>query len=53
LTKTRGKVRLATSIDLKMDYLPMFVINKSARVFSFDYFKNMIRMNKKFKGSKW
>jgi len=44
---------MVSSIDLKMDYLPMFIINKSARIFSFDYMRNYHRINKKFSGSKW
>lgn len=44
---------MISSIDLKMEYLPMFVINKTARVFSFDYMKNYQTINKKFEGSKW
>jgi hypothetical protein len=53
LTKTRGKINMVSSIDLKMDYLPVFIINKTARIFSFDYMKNYVRINKKFAGSKW
>lgn len=53
MTKTRGKINMVSSIDLKMDYLPMWLINKSARVFSFDYMRNYHRINKKFEGSKW
>ena len=44
---------MVSSIDLKMEYLPMFIINKTARVFSFDYMKNYQKINKKFEGSKW
>lgn len=31
----------------------MFIINKSARIFAFDYFKNLLKVNKHFQGSKW
>ncbi len=44
---------MVSSIDLKMDYLPLFIINKSARIFSFDYMRNYHRINKNFEGSKW
>lgn len=44
---------MVSSIDLKMDFLPLFVINKSARIFSFDYMSNYHKINKKFAGSKW
>lgn len=38
----RGKIRLATNIDMKLGFLPMFVINKSLRIFAFDYFSNLL-----------
>ncbi len=44
---------MVSSIDLKMDFLPLFIINKSARIFSFDYMKNYSKINKNFAGSKW
>jgi len=53
ITKKRAKVRLASRVDLKMNYLPQWILNKSARTFSFNYFKNMIKVNKNFKGSDW
>ena len=43
--------RLGSKIDMKMNYLPLFIINKSARVFAFDYFKNILEKVKEYKGS--
>lgn len=48
ITKTRAKVRLASQVDMKLNYLPQFILNMSARKFAFDYFKNVIKVNKKF-----
>jgi len=53
VTKTRAKVRLASKVDMKLNFLPQFIVNMSARKFAFDYFKNIIKMNKNFKGSPW
>lgn len=53
ITKNRAKVRLASKVDMKLNFLPQFIINMSARKFAFDYFKNIIKMNKNFKGSPW
>lgn len=36
-----------------MDFVPKFILFKSARIFAFDYFKNIIDRIKGFKGSKW
>ena len=38
---------------MKMNYLPSFLLFKSARIFAFDYFKNIIDRIKKFNGSEW
>ncbi len=38
---------------MKLNYLPQIIINMSARKFAFDYFKNIAKLNKKFKGSDW
>lgn len=38
---------------MKLNFLPQFILNMSARKFAFDYFKNIIKMNKNFKGSAW
>lgn len=46
ITKKRAKVRLATRVDLKLNFLPQFILNSSARKFAFDYFKNIIKTNK-------
>lgn len=38
---------------MKMNFLPLFILNKSARIFAFDYFKNVIKIAKNYKGSPW
>lgn len=44
----RGKIRLATNIDMRIGFLPLFIINKSLRIFAFDYFNNLMEVNRKF-----
>lgn len=53
LTKQRARIRLSSKIDMKMNYLPLFILNKSARIFAFDYFKNILKISKNYKGSPW
>lgn len=53
ISRDKGRIRMATCIDLKISILPKFILNKTARIFAFDYFKNMIGINKKFVGSPW
>ena len=42
VAKGRARIRLASKIDMKMNYLPLFILNKSARIFAFDYFRNIL-----------
>ncbi len=49
----RCSIRLASKIDMKMNYLPNFIMHSSAKKFAFDYFKNILKVSKKFKGSVW
>ena len=53
MTNKRAKIRLASKIDMKMNYLPLFILNKSARIFAFDYFKNILEKVESYKGSAW
>jgi hypothetical protein len=50
---TKAKIRLAVKVDMKLNFLPQFIINMSARKFAFDYFKNIPKLSRKFKGSDW
>ena len=38
---------------MKLNFVPQFILNTSARKFAFNYFKNIIKVNKKFEGSNW
>ena len=53
ISKKRSKIRLGSKIDMKMNYLPLFILNKSARIFAFDYFKNILEKVEGYKGSAW
>ena len=53
ISKERAKIRLASKIDMKMNYLPLFLLNKSARIFAFDYFKNILKIAKHYQDSPW
>ena len=53
VAKGRTRIRLASKIDMKMNYLPLFILNKSARNFPFDYFRNILDRVKNYKGSEW
>ena len=53
LTPTRGRITLATNVNMRLSFLPLFVINKTCRTFAFDYFKNVMKVNQHFKGSQW
>ena len=51
ISKTRGNIKMASCVDMNLEFIPKFILNKTARIFAFDYFKNMLKISKKFKGS--
>lgn len=53
LSRTRAKVRIANNVDLKFKYLPYFLLYRTTVKFGVDYFKNVIKVNEKFKNSEW
>jgi hypothetical protein len=40
-------------VDFKLSFLPLFIVTASARIFTFNYFENIVKRAKNFKGSKW
>jgi hypothetical protein len=50
---SRGKIKMTSCVDLKLNFMPKFILDKTARIFAFDYFRNMIKVSNKFKGSEW
>lgn len=53
ICKKTGKMTIALNVDSKMDFLPMFIIDKISGDFGKDFFKNIVRISKEFKGSEW
>lgn len=44
---------MASSVDMKMNYLPNFILMMSARRFALQYFMNILKEQKKFDQSEW
>lgn len=60
LTATKGRVRIASNVDLKMNYLPNFILSLASRKvnyvimkFAFTYFINIMKNQKHFEKSAW
>lgn len=53
ITRTKGNVTIAMNVDAKMDFLPMWILDKVSEDFGHDFLKNIVKVSKKFKGSKW
>jgi hypothetical protein len=51
ISKNKAKVVLATKTNFKLTFLPLFILQKSARIFTFDFFKNIVKNAKNYKGS--
>ena len=53
IDKIRGKVTLAMNVDIKLNFIPLFIQDKISQDYGEDFFKNIVEISKKFKGSKW
>ena len=51
--KDKVKMRLASSLNMKLNFMPNFVTVMMAKKFAFEIFMNMLKYEKKFKGSEW
>ncbi len=41
------------NVDTKMNFIPMWLQDKISQDFGEQFFENIIRLSKKFKGSQW
>ena len=53
LGKDKIHVRMASSVDMKLNFLPNFILMISARKFAYQYFMSIIKEQKKFPQSEW
>ena len=47
-----GSIKLATNVDIKIR-LPMFILAAASEGFGVDFYKNMLKIARKFEGSEW
>lgn len=53
LGRNKLRVRMASSVDMKMNLLPNFVISVAARKFTVDTFMAMLKYEKTFEKTEW
>jgi len=53
LSRYKAKVRFAAKADFKLTFLPLFILLKSAKIFTYDYFMNIVKLAKNYSGSEW
>lgn len=53
LSETSGKMTLGVNIDLKLNMLPLPILEMVSISFSKDFFDNLVRISKNFEGSIW
>ena len=53
ITPSKATLKMWTKADLKLGFLPLIILNKSARIFAFDYFEKIVEKAKEYKGSEW
>ncbi len=51
ISKNKAKVVLVSKANFMLTFLPLFILQKSARIFTFDYFNNIVKNAKNYKGS--
>ncbi len=52
-TRSNGYLKLGINVDMKLDYVPNFILDFSCRQFGFDFFQNIVKLSQKFEGSEW
>jgi len=53
ISKNRAVIRTVTKADFKLKYMPLFILQRTARTFTFDWFKGLLEKANNYKGSKW
>lgn len=53
LSRTRASIKLVTKADFKLTFLPLWILQRSARYFTFNYFEKIVEKARDFKGSIW
>lgn len=53
LSETSGKMIMGVNIDLKLNMLPLYILELVSISFSHDFFDNIVKISEKFEGSIW
>ena len=53
ISKNRAIIRTVTKADFKLTFMPLFILQRTARTFTFDWFEGLLAKAKGYKGSKW
>ena len=53
MSENRGQVTIAMNIDMKMNFVPLWMMEMVCKIFCKNFFKVVMRASLKFKGSKW
>ena len=49
----RGKATIATNIDMKLNLIPLAILELVAKAFCRDFLENVMECSRNFAGSKW
>lgn len=53
LSRGRGKITLAMNVDIKLNFIPLWIQDKLSQDFGEQFFENIMKLSKKFKNSQW
>lgn len=49
----KGRVSIAVNIDMKLNFIPLWIMEMVVKKFCLDFFKVVMEAASKFEGSKW
>jgi len=48
LLNGKAEIRLVTKANFKLTFMPLIILQKTARIFTFDYFRNVVEKAKHY-----
>ena len=53
LERGKGRIQMAVNIDMKLNLIPLWIIELVSKKFCRDFFDVIVKMSGKFSGSVW
>ena len=53
IKRGKGKIRMAVNIDMKLNFIPLWIIEMVSKKFCTDFFDVIMKVSSRYPGSKW